>query len=74
MDRELEQFLDYADYVWTLAGGYPPGARASCSCILPSLLVRAYFDGNLEEAVRRIVEENEQWQVLRQSNTSNRTS
>jgi len=44
------------------------------SCILPILLVRAYFEGNLEEVVQKIVEENSKWQISSPSSTSPKTS
>ena len=62
MDKAAGEFVKYADTTWnTIMEG---------SCLLPSLLVHAYFDGNLEEVVQKIVEENNQWQISKPSNIS----
>ena len=66
MDKAAGKFVKYADITWNTI--------MEESCILPSLLVRAYFDGNLEEVVQKIAEENSKWQISKPSNTSPKTN
>ena len=50
----------------------PLGLRpiAQVTCVMPARLVRAFFEGKLEELLQEIAEENEKWLTSRRLNTS----